>query len=174
MITFSELLNAQVRKRYRGTTKNVTEYLTQNGCEITYRSFQRYFKGERVPTYQIAKKILDAMNIQFSETDLMDMLNYSKVILSENNLLRKNNEADVKRLMVSSYGVTDDMQNKERIEKISFSPKDIDIDAPDDMKESILNSRLVDLYGEYDIRKYIMDLVQLDLEKEILEGKEDK
>ena len=157
-LTFSYLLTSQISPIFKNTTKIIYEHLTDEGVDTTYRTIQRYKKGQMVPPFLTAKKILEAVNIKIEDKKLKEILEFSK----------ENMREDVEKKSSPTFVRTDMNDETDTLKDsytISLNINDLDFNASPEVKKEMLNERLINLYGEINLKKYIEDLIYNDLFK---------
>lgn len=157
-LTFANLLVSQISPASKGTTKIIYEYLTSEGIETTFRTIQYYKKGQVVPPFLTAKKILEAVNIKVEDKKLKEILEFSK----------KTTREDVEKKSSPTFVRTDMNDETDTLKDsytISLNINDLDFNASPEVKKEMLNERLINLYGEINLKKYIEDLIYNDLFK---------
>jgi ribosome-binding ATPase YchF (GTP1/OBG family) len=157
-LTFAYLLTSQISPIFKNTTKIIYEHLADEGIETTYRTIQRYKKGQMVPPFLTAKKILEAVNIKLEDKKLKEILEFSKETMRE----------DVEKKSSPTFVRTDMNDETDTLKDsytISLNINDLDFNASPEVKKEMLNERLINLYGEINLKKYIEDLIYNDLFK---------
>ena len=140
--TFSNLLREYFKQK-----KSVPEFVRDNYLPHEYqtkdRTIRRYLSGEVVPQYSAAKDLIDKLDINISEEDLITILNYSK----------------------SERETTIDYKHSYVFEKISARLSDLfkDSDMTEYEKQRMFDDR-VNETTEGDIKKYLITLIEYDLE----------
>ena len=120
---------------------------------------QKYRKGERIPSFLIAKEILKIANVDISDSDLSEILENSRNELKEEKPETQNVGFDRKEVEKKA--------NNKR--KIVVNLDELNLDVDMELKNQILDDRVVQLYGdESEINKYVQALIEKDLAEEIL------
>ena len=75
--SFSNLINQYFKQK-----KTIPEFVRENYSPHEYatkdRTIRRYLSGEVVPQYHAAKELVEKLDIEISENELMEILNYSR------------------------------------------------------------------------------------------------
>lgn len=160
--TFSELINEKINEGMPHANRTIVNSLANKNITISMRSLQSYRKGERIPSFLIAKEILKVLKVDMDDDDLLSILNSSRNLPSDTGAEKS----------YSSFERKDEKQSSlKRIATLNI--EDLDIDADTGIKAQILNDRIVELYGdEREFGEYIKELIEYDLENEILKGGE--
>lgn len=143
--TFGNLI-----KDYFKQKKTIPEFVRDNYLPGEYgtrdRTIRRYLTGEVVPQYNAARELVDKLGIEISEDDLMKILDYS----------RSERETNI------SY------KHSYLFEKVSARTADLfkDSDYMEYEKRNMFDER-VNEAGEGDIKKYLIKLIEYDLENYI-------
>ncbi len=160
--TFSELINEKINEGMPHANRTIVNSLANKNITISMRSLQSYRKGERIPSFLIAKEILKVLMVDIDDDDLLNILDSSRNIPPDTGAERN----------YSSFERKDEKQgNMKRTATLNI--EDLNIDADTGIKAQILNDRLVELYGdEKEFSEYVKELIEYDLENEILKGGE--
>ena len=82
--TFSMILRQYIEEK----GLNLTEYCNQLndlGIYVSYPSLYAYYTGKNVPSYEIARKILDYQKENLNEKEIIATLKYSRDIIKQEN-----------------------------------------------------------------------------------------
>lgn len=80
MQTFSDIMKNFFLEKYEISEASKAYETFEMDCGVTKRTFIAYFTGQYVPTYESARKILNAMKLDVSEENLSECLKMSKKI----------------------------------------------------------------------------------------------
>lgn len=86
-ITFSRLIQQILDEQNMNLTTLATE-LYDLGVDITYSALYSYYSGTSVPPIKMAKDILKTEKIYFKESELEEILEYSKKISRNENIYK--------------------------------------------------------------------------------------
>ena len=67
---FKDYLSDGMFENFIRTGTRLQKFLGKKGIEVTPRTTQRYIKGDYVPEFDMARKIMDALNVDVSDEDL--------------------------------------------------------------------------------------------------------
>ena len=112
------------------------------------RNIRRYVESSVVPPYQVAKDILEKLEIDVSEDDLINILNYSK----------EERDADLR------YKQTLFIENM----NIKYDEIFVDMNLSLVDKERIIRDRINMIDVNDSIKKYVIKLIEKDVENGIL------
>ena len=154
-MTFSELFSDLISLSGYKTTRRVAEVLREKGIDwIDFRRVSTYKNGDRVPTFRKASTILKALDYEIQDSELDDLLEYSKKASKERNM----DLADVRSKAV--------FQNV----RIDYDSLVEDLDG--DEAKFLTRKRVKELFGdEHELSRYVnallrKDLVEKNLKKE--------
>ncbi|MBQ6148477.1 MAG: hypothetical protein IJI83_02910 [Oscillospiraceae bacterium] len=140
--SFSNLINQYFKQK-----KTIPEFVRENYSPHEYatkdRTIRRYLSGEVVPQYHAAKELVEKLDIEISENELMEILNYS----------RTERETNI------------DYKHSYLFEKISARTTDLFKDS--DYLEYEIQNMFTERVNEAtagDVKKYLIALVEYDLE----------
>ncbi len=68
--TFKDYLDDGMFDNFIRTGVKLQKFLSDNGIDVTVRTAQRYIKGDYVPEFEQARKIMDAMKVDISDEEL--------------------------------------------------------------------------------------------------------
>lgn len=158
-LTFSELINERINEGMHNANRMIVNSLANKNVNVSMRAMQKYRKGERVPSFLIAKEILKIANVDISDSDLSEILENSRNELKEEKPETQNVGFDRKEVEKKA--------NNKR--KIVVNLDELNLDVDMELKNQILDDRVVQLYGdESEINKYVQALIEKDLAEEIL------
>lgn len=159
-ITFNRILSQILEEEEINLTKYCKE-LNDLGVNITYPCLYSYYCGYTVPGFSKAKKILKVSKIKYSSDELEEILEYSKVISSENNI-------EENRIMTLTLKV---------------KPEEVSTELTPSTLKNILNIRAGELFNQNvnfstdkkgKLSSYFAYLVKKDLEENNLIKREEK
>lgn len=138
------------------TDKNsITMFVRENYPEMDekqqiskIRNIRRYVESSVVPPYQVAKELLEKLEIDVSEDDLINILNYSK----------EERDADLR------YKQTLFIENM----NIKYDEIFVDMNLSLVDKERIIRDRINMIDVNDSIKKYVIKLIEKDVENGIL------
>jgi len=157
--TVSDILRAEKEYNYNLSSLIVDE-LHKKGIDVTKRAIQKYIKGDLVPDYLMAKEIFRILKLNYSESDMLDLISRSK-----------------EKLIAQKEQSLSKVINPDEVEySPAFLKKRISIAASDFsfiQDESVSSEYAVDLieqrvqeeYGnsKYSFNRYIKDLIDQDM-----------
>lgn len=132
-----------VRKNYKHEDER-----TQ--CSLI-RSIRRYVEGSVVPSYSKARELLNALDIEISEQELMDMLDYSAI--KKNTEIRYREPSFISALTIKYNELFQDR-------KLSISDKD-----------DLIKERINEICDKPNVKEYIIKLIENDLDNGTLNKK---
>ena len=140
-VTYSMLLQ-QILDAVNMNDKSANSFLNENGLAISYPAFWSYRSFRSVPSFERAKAILKGFNYPIEDSDLEEILEYSRVEL-------KNNILETKKYI--SKGVR-------------LSPRQIAPSLSADELENVIMERARKVIGpDATINNYLNTLVKRDL-----------
>ena len=77
-LTFSELINERINEGMHNANRMIVNSLANKNVNVSMRAMQKYRKGERIPSFLIAKEILKIANVDISDSDLSEILENSR------------------------------------------------------------------------------------------------
>ena len=142
--TFNRLIGDYFQQK-RTIPDFVREYYP-NDYASKDRAIRRYLTGEVVPQYSIARDLIDKMEIDISEDELIGVLDYSKTV----------------RSTYTSY------KHSYLFEKVSLREEELfkDSNYLSYEKQHLFTQRVNEI-GEGNIKKYLIKLIEYDLEYNI-------
>ena len=135
MVTFSTILT-QIAQEEKMNMQQMLSFLQNKGVETTYTSLTSYRSFRSIPSYDIAKSILEAFNYDISE--LPDILENSRTEL-------KNYKEDT---------------GKKFVRTIRIKPEELNVDTADEIT-IVLEQRARE--ENYNVNQYIINLIKNDL-----------
>lgn len=157
--TFSDLINERINEGIYNPNRTIVNALTEKNIPTTMRSIQFYRNGTRVPSFLVAKEILNILSIDLSDEEIINILKSSRKAV--------NQKVDNKNY--SSYYRDGREPEQSRKRTFVFNASEIDIYGTDEVKDQLLDNRLYELYeSEDELEKYIYALIKKDLEEGVL------
>lgn len=157
--TFSDLINERINEGIYNPNRTIVNALLEKNIPTSMRSIQSYRNGTRVPSFLIAKEILNILSIELKDEEINNVLKSSRIAV--------NQKIDNKNYSSYYRDGKEPEQTKKRT--FVFNVGDIDIYGSDDIKDQLLDNRLYELYeSEEELAKYIYALIKKDLEEGVL------
>lgn len=165
-ITFSVILQEEKLKN-----KSICPYLTSEmknrGYELTPRHIQRYKSGVCVPTLEIAKEILQILNISYSDDDIKELLENSRNYKNEVEVEKTNRMLDINiGSKIESIKVNLTINSSD----LNFMNEFIDDSLTDKISPlKTWKDRVEEAYGndKNSYKRYFLDLVKKDMKGEL-------
>lgn len=140
--TFSMLLTQIMEASDIRFVRDAYKIISEKRVDISYPTFANYKSFNTVPSYNIARQILDALGYSVSDEELVDILDYSNKELKS----------------IRDYG------KKTMQRGISLIPSYFGEDLNADTLQSLIEVRVHDLFGENgNVNHYINQLIKTDL-----------
>lgn len=168
--TFRELINGYIEDRFPvNSNRQLIDTLNSSNVTLSMRMLQMIRKGNKVPSYFMAKEILKGLGVEMSDDDLVDVIANSKKEIGEikNRQYVSRNESNGIYYRAEEKTDLDEPQIK-----VALNISEIEVEGIEPfMVESILNQRIDELYNEDKTTvRYIKDLIKYDLEHNVLKG----
>jgi len=153
-IRFSLLLKTVMDDYGVGPSK-LQEILTERGVDnISYKRISEYIRAVSTPGLEKAVQIMEALEFPISEQDLKESLRINRELIRE--------EREEQALSESS-GYSRTLNVHIRLRNLIPGQSTLD-------NERRVIERVNELYGSYDLVKYVEKLITADLQQAILKG----
>lgn len=155
LLYFDELLSSAMNDAGLGCM-SFEELLKEKGVIISFKTISAYMRGIRLPYYERAKIMLNALEVPMEEEELIELLKRSRERIKKEKSYFKEEETEIRKTIT-----------------IRIKTKNISPEIPAYQGMRLLEDRIRDLFGdENKLSDYVKMLIMKDLREFILEKKD--
>ena len=96
--TFKDYLADGMFENFIRSGITLHKFMNEHGVNVTIRSAQRYIKGDYIPKFTTARKMMDAMNVQVSDEELLEAIKNSEATFRKKTKIKEQVSIKVKNL----------------------------------------------------------------------------